>query len=73
MSLGCSFPLILAAVRITRAEDLLLCEPFLSVKEVAARVGFRSTSAMDRAFRRGLGVAPSGIRCRSRPTGVERD
>ena len=61
-SLCCSFPLVLTAVRLQKARELLTREPFLSVKEVSARVGFRSTSTMDRAFRRGLGMAPSDVR-----------
>jgi two-component system response regulator YesN len=61
-SLCCSFPLALTAVRLLKARELLTREPFLSVKEVSARVGFRSTSTMDRAFRRGLGIVPSDVR-----------
>ena len=60
----CTFPQALLAIRLSRAKELLLTDPFLSVKEVSASVGFSSTAAMDRAFKQVLGQAPTKVRGR---------
>ena len=51
------------ATRVEAAERLLI-ETSLSVKEIAATVGYRSTTQMDRQFRRASGAAPSALRSR---------
>ncbi len=49
------------ATRVQAAERLLL-ETSLSVKEIAAAVGYRSTTQMDRKFKRTRGGTPSTLR-----------
>lgn len=47
--------------RTSRAAELL-SQPELSIKEISALVGYRSTSALDRHFRLFFGVSPSFYR-----------
>jgi transcriptional regulator GlxA family with amidase domain len=49
------------ATRVRAAERLLLETP-LSVKEIAAAVGYRSTTQLDRQFKRAGGGTPSTLR-----------
>jgi AraC family transcriptional regulator of adaptative response / methylphosphotriester-DNA alkyltransferase methyltransferase len=51
----------LTAVRMDRAAELLKTRG-LTVREVAARVGYRQPAQFAKAFRRHHGVAPSGYR-----------
>jgi transcriptional regulator GlxA family with amidase domain len=51
----------LTAVRMDRAAELLATRG-LTVREVAARVGYRQPAQFAKAFRRHHGVAPSGYR-----------
>lgn len=56
-----SFREHLTAVRMERAAELLATRS-LTVREVAARVGYRQPAQFAKAFRRHHGVAPSGYR-----------
>ncbi len=70
--LGCGFRAHLNRLRVSNAQRLL-CNPALSVKEVAAAVGYRSTSELDRHFRRFFSTTPAVFRRatqRSRRTGA---
>lgn len=60
-TLGRSFTDFLAACRLEEAEKLL-AEPALSVKEVAARVGFENPFYFSRVFRKRNGVSPQQFR-----------
>jgi transcriptional regulator GlxA family with amidase domain len=51
----------LTAVRMERAAELLATRG-LTVREVAARVGYRQPAQFAKAFRRHHGAAPSGYR-----------
>lgn len=59
--LGCGFRAHLNRLRISNAQRLLR-NPALSVKEVAAAVGYRSTSELDRHFRRFCATTPALFR-----------
>jgi transcriptional regulator GlxA family with amidase domain len=58
---GTTFREHLTAVRMQRAAELLTRRG-LTVREVAARVGYRQPAQFAKAFRRHHGVAPSGYR-----------
>lgn len=58
---GQGFMLQVHATRVQAAVRLLL-ESSLSVKEIAAAVGYRSTTQMDRQFKRARGDTPSTLR-----------
>ena len=58
---GTTFRDHLTSIRMSRAAELLRSER-LSVREVAARVGYRQPAQFAKAFRRQLGVAPSEYR-----------
>jgi transcriptional regulator GlxA family with amidase domain len=58
---GTTFRDHLTAIRMERAAELLRSER-LSVREIAARVGYRQPAQFAKAFRRHLGVAPSEYR-----------
>jgi transcriptional regulator GlxA family with amidase domain len=58
---GTTFRDHLTGVRMDRAAELLRTER-LSVREVAARVGYRQPAQFAKAFRRHLGLAPSEYR-----------
>jgi transcriptional regulator GlxA family with amidase domain len=58
---GTTFREHLTAVRMERAAELLGSRA-LTVREVAARVGYRQPAQFAKAFRRHHGVAPSGYR-----------
>jgi transcriptional regulator GlxA family with amidase domain len=58
---GTTFRDHLTAVRMERAAELLRSER-LSVREIAARVGYRQPAQFAKAFRRHQGVAPSEYR-----------
>ena len=55
----------LTAVRMERAAELLRTRG-LTVRDVAARVGYRQPAQFAKAFRRHQGVAPSDYRARLR-------
>jgi AraC-like DNA-binding protein len=55
----------LTAVRMERAAELLASRP-LTVREVAARVGYRQPAQFAKAFRRHHGCSPSAFRSRDR-------
>lgn len=59
---GTGFRKQLRAVRMKSAADLLR-DPRLSVKEVAAAVGYIYTSTFDRDFRAHFGINPIDYRC----------
>jgi transcriptional regulator GlxA family with amidase domain len=66
---GTTFRDHLTQVRMDRAALLLRTER-LSVREVAARVGYRQPAQFAKAFRRHIGLAPSEYRMNGRgPTG----
>ena len=48
-----------------RARDLLWCEPGSSIKEIAFRLGFRSTRSFDRFVLTSCGQTPTQLRKRS--------
>ena len=58
---GTTFRDHLTQVRMDRAAELLSAHG-LTVREVAHRVGYRQPAQFAKAFRRHLGVAPSGFR-----------
>lgn len=60
--MGVSFRTYLRLFRIRRALQLFSDSPTLSLKEIAACIGFSDTSAMDRAFRRVLLKPPTVVR-----------
>ena len=62
---GSSIRTYVEAVRLARAEGLLR-DLRLSVKEIATRCGYASTSSLTREFKRRLGLSPSEYR-RSTP------
>ena len=59
--LGCSFRAHLNQLRVSRAQRLLLTST-LSIKEVAAAVGYRNTSQLDRHFRLVCATTPASYR-----------
>jgi transcriptional regulator GlxA family with amidase domain len=62
---GTTFRDHLTQVRMQRAAELLRTER-LSVREVAARVGYRQPAQFAKAFRRHIGLAPSEYRMNGR-------
>ena len=48
--------------RVAAARSLLVSEPILRIDEIAARVGFCSSSHVASAFRRHTGYSPAGFR-----------
>jgi AraC-like DNA-binding protein len=46
----------------TKARQLLLAEPALTVEDIAGRVGFSSASHLASAFRRQTRVSPKAFR-----------
>jgi AraC family transcriptional regulator len=48
--------------RISRAQDLLLSEPALTIDEIAVRAGFTSSSHFSSRFRRQTGYSPTAFR-----------
>jgi AraC family transcriptional regulator len=48
--------------RISRAQDLLLNEPALTIDEIAVRAGFSSSSHFSSRFRRQTGYSPTAFR-----------
>lgn len=59
---GRGFREYLCRMRVRHAICRLRSQPFTSIKEVALDCGFTDTTAMDRAFRRTIGVLPSAVR-----------
>src|SRR5579862_2624347 len=59
---GVSFKAHLRAVRLSKAESLLK-NLTLSVKEVAAKTGYKHVSTFDRDFRSQYGKTPLEFRC----------
>lgn len=58
---GTTFRLAVRAMRLAKAK-VLLRDPRLRVKEIAAQCGYASTSSFDREFRSKSGVTPSNYR-----------
>jgi transcriptional regulator GlxA family with amidase domain len=58
---GQTFGAMLAAVRLREALHLVQYST-LSCKEIAARVGYRSTNQLDRQFKKRLGLSPTAVR-----------
>jgi AraC-like DNA-binding protein len=52
--------------RIERGLSMLQ-QPHLSIKQIAQALGFGSTSAFDRSFRRARGLSPTGYRASIHP------
>ena len=69
---GTTFRDHLTRVRMERAAELLRGER-LSVREVAARVGYRQPAQFAKAFRRHLGLAPSEYRVNGHAPAVRGD
>lgn len=59
--MGCSFKAMLKEIRLTKAERLL-GDRRLSVKEIAALVGYSSSLTFIREFRNRFGLSPSRLR-----------
>jgi AraC-like DNA-binding protein len=57
-----TFRAALARVRMERAAELLAAGGGLTVREVAARVGYRQPAQFAKAFRRHAGQAPAAYR-----------
>jgi AraC family transcriptional regulator of arabinose operon len=68
---GARFKPTLRHIRLSKAQ-MLLAGAGLSVKEIACRVGFLSTSAFSRAFRKRYGQPPSQWRRRHSQMGIAR-
>lgn len=58
---GRSFSELLREARVNTAKELLVTST-LSIKEIAARVGYSSTTLLDRHFRRDIGCSPGQYR-----------
>lgn len=67
---GLTFRQFVGNIRIDRAMQLLE-EDFQSVKEVAASVGLRSTSELDRQFLRLVGITPTAFRLVARKSRID--
>jgi transcriptional regulator GlxA family with amidase domain len=65
---GQTFGAVLTAVRVRQALRLAE-DTVLSCKEIAARVGYRSTNQLDKQFQKYLGVSPTMVRRRAIATG----
>jgi two-component system response regulator YesN len=63
---GTTFRARLATVRLDRAAELLHEAPYLPVREVARRVGYRQPAQFAKSFRRRHGASPAEYRA-SRP------
>jgi AraC family transcriptional regulator, regulatory protein of adaptative response / methylphosphotriester-DNA alkyltransferase methyltransferase len=59
---GASFRTALCRIRMRKAAELLGLEEALTVREVAARVGYRQPAQFAKAFQRELGMTPSAFR-----------
>lgn len=57
-----NFYALLNQYRITEAKDLLLSQPFLSVKAIMYEVGFNSKTSFYGAFKRETGLSPNDFR-----------
>ena len=57
-----SFYALLNHYRIKEAQDLLLSQPFLSVKAVMYEVGFNSKASFYSAFKKETGLSPNDYR-----------
>lgn len=69
--MGIGLPAYFARLRATAAAELLASSG-LSVKEVAAAVGFASASRLDRVFVDVFAASPTEYRARSRKAGQEK-
>jgi len=58
---GCTFAEYLTRVRLEAAKQLL-ANPYLSVSEVAQRVGYHDPNYFSRVFRKAVGLSPSEYR-----------
>jgi transcriptional regulator GlxA family with amidase domain len=68
---GARFKPALRQIRLQKAQTFL-AKSSLSVKEIACRAGFLSTSAFSRGFAKWYGQAPSRWRRRHSQTGIAR-
>lgn len=57
-----SLPNYIRNLRITRANHLLIHQPFLSIQEVCHKVGFKNHAYFSRVFQQVMGTPPSHIR-----------
>ncbi|WP_190809693.1 helix-turn-helix domain-containing protein [Flagellimonas sp. S3867] len=57
-----NFYALLNQYRITEAKDLLLSQPFLSVKAIMYEVGFNSKTSFYGAFKKETGLSPNDFR-----------
>jgi AraC-like DNA-binding protein len=64
---GHGFAAAVQAVRLARAQRLLLSEPGLSIQVLAQRCGFTSAGYFNRVFRVATGVSPHRWRQQSQP------
>ena len=55
--------------RLLRAADLLLCDPRLSIIQVAFNLGFNDSAYFCRCFRRRFGLTPTAYRAKGIPAG----
>jgi AraC-like DNA-binding protein len=65
---GRTFRVYLLQIRLKRVMDLLYSPSTLSIKEIAHRFGYGSTSSLDRDFQKIYGVRPSEIRKQTSPS-----
>ena len=59
--MSCGIPQYIEINRVEAAEDLLVSTP-LSIKEIAAKIGFKNSAVLDRSFKRVVGVTPLQFR-----------
>jgi len=64
--LGTTFTLLLSDLRVARAKDLLLDDPWMPISTVAERAGFTHVRQLERTFKRVEGCTPSTFRDRVR-------
>ncbi|MGW9687296.1 helix-turn-helix domain-containing protein [Flagellimonas sp. 2504JD1-5] len=60
--MSCNFYALLNQYRIGEAKDLLLSQPFLSVKAIMYEVGFNSKTSFYSAFKKETGLSPNDYR-----------
>ncbi|HEX7316272.1 MAG TPA: helix-turn-helix domain-containing protein [Pyrinomonadaceae bacterium] len=63
-SLGVNFKMLLTIIRIERAKQLLLEQPYLRVTEISAEVGYEELSHFERTFKRFVYCSPREFRQR---------
>lgn len=65
LQMGVDLNRFLANERLEKAAELLR-QTDLSIKEIAARIGYQHSSSFDRGFQQKFGVPPAGFRKKNR-------